>query len=264
MAAYSSAKRVGLYAAGASKRVRAAQSSSYAARVSRRRVTRARRAYRAAVRVAPSELQYVDTLNVQATNVRDPTVGSNDDYRIIPFRCGQGSAQNQRDGNIIHCRWIKLVGSLRRVDVDADPTDNLNNMVRIMVVADTSRQSSGGTAPSTGDILQGVSVDSQYVHIFPDRSQVLNNKRFRILADRLFSVGTLATSTAPSGAGTRPQVPVNMYIPLKGMRMSFNATDDSIAYGTNWIYVYIFSDVADSSTCNIQYDLNCRACFVDP
>lgn len=181
----------------------------------------------------------------------DPTQAPNGTYREVINLCGQGDAQDQRQGNKIYLKWFALRGRLIQSSGGA-ATDI--QRVRIMVVMDKQMQSGGGVAPTYGDILQSTGA-SNYITAMYDRSQMLNNRRFKILYDRVHTV----TKNGQEGTINKDKL-IKIYCPIK-KQVTFNATDTSIALGRNWVYLYVFSDQTGAAGPTLDYDW--RSSFID-
>jgi len=203
------------------------------------------------------EMKYIDSGALSIADIENPTSGTNGNVRYVPIAVAQGDSQTTRQGNKIFLQYITLNGVLSRV---ANAVNN--NRVRIMLVQDTSTQQTTGALPVYTDVLSA-STGSDYLWVSApyNITQVLNTHRFKILLDKTVDVGSWNT-TGGEYSGTPSVRHFKWRVPCKSV-VTFNANDASNAYGKNWVYLFVFSDLPDGTTETVQVAYNVRAAFYD-
>jgi len=203
------------------------------------------------------EMKYIEAGALTIADIENPTSGTNGNVRYVPIAVAQGDSQYARQGNKIFLQYISMNGVLERTG-----SSQLNTRVRFMLVQDTSTQQTTGALPVYSDVLSAATGnDDLFVTAPYNVTQVLNTKRFKILLDKTLDVGVYTTSTFPY-AGMPAIKHFKWRVPCKSV-VTYNADDASNSYGKNWVYLFVFSDSADSDTDNVRCTYNVRAAFYD-
>lgn len=196
---------------------------------------------------------------VAISNIYTPdTNAASAAYRIIPFNIGQGDQINQRQGQKILAKYISLYYELSHAH---SAYANTLSRVRVMVVMDKQPQSSGGSYPGYGDIVQYTSTAQQWPMTPPDVAQGFVNRRFKILYDRHHDLIEYndSTSTVPTNksmCAKKIMIPINKVI-------TFNGSSTG-SLGRNWVYVFVWSDqVYDGTLVSPKGSFFTRAVYLD-
>lgn len=203
------------------------------------------------------EMKYIESGALSIADIENPSSGSNGAVRYVPIAVAQGDSQYTRQGNKIYLQYITLNGFAERVGSSQLPT-----RLRVMLVQDTSTQSTAGALPLYTDVLSAATNDDPlWVTTTYNVTQVLNTHRFKILLDKTMDIGVYTTATFPF-AGMSCIKHFKWRVPCKSV-VTYNANDASNAYGKNWVYLFVFSDSDDADTDNVRMFYNVRAAFYD-
>lgn len=182
------------------------------------------------------EKKVVDTTVAMTTIYTPDSAVISGVYRVLPFNISQGDSISQRQGQKILAKYIKMCYTFQHAHTISA---NTCNRIRIMVVMDKMPQSSGGTVPTYGDIVQFTSTPAQWPLTPPDVNQGFVNRRFKFLYDKVHdltefnSVGN-TYPTNESQCYRKVTIPVNKVI-------TFNSSSGT-SLGRNHIYVFCWSD----------------------
>lgn len=170
-------------------------------------------------------------------------------HRIHFFNLGQGDQINQRQGNKILAKGIKLKYTIRPQRYGAGVYyGSPQQTIRVMIVMDRNQSQAAPTID--GDILEGnATVTSPFGWPIARTNQVNTfiNKRYKVLYDKLHKLvhwGDTSSTSINNQYGitssTDWAITKTKYIKLNKV-IDYNGTNPN-QYGKNHVYMYIFGD----------------------
>lgn len=208
-------------------------------------------------------------LNAPLANIGSPaSFGASDAYRIQFFNVGQGDQQNQRVGNKIYAKWIKLNYIIKpwRGEQSGGSRPTPTQTFRVMVVMDKSQSSAAPTV--NNDILKNQSSTGLQAPIqLTNEINCFVAKKYKILYNKLHTYVSWGDPTNtnnadwPQGTAQGAMIAKSKFIKIN-KTIYFNSTTTG-GFGRNQIYLYIFSDNEVSTCYGPQIVVLSRSCYLD-
>lgn len=208
-------------------------------------------------------------LNAPLANIGSPaSFGASDAHRIHFFNIGQGDQLNQRVGNKILAKWIKLNYQIIpwRGEQEGGSRPTASQTFRVMVVMD--RNTSTSAPLLNNDILRNQDATGLQAPIqLTNQISTFTSKRYKILYNKLHTYVSwgdpAGTNNAdhPQGCNQGGRIVKCKYIKLN--KTIYYNDLVSGGFGRNHIYLYIFSDNEVSTTYGPQVCVLARCCYVD-